>query len=402
MKRLLVAASAAVTAATLLMGGTASADVVKVGIIVSFTGPFAIWGTQFQHSIDAYQALYGKSVKGPDGKEHEIEFVYRDAASGGPDKAKQLAEELILREKVKFLAGFELSPHAMAVGDIATQAKIPVVIMNAATARITRGSPYYVRVSFTIPQSTLPMVDWAMKHGSKKIYTIVSDYAPGYDAEEYMIKGVKAGGGEIVGSARTPITETNFGVYLEKVLQAKPDTLMMFQPAGSPSISFVKSFAERGLKAAGIKLIGGGETQEIFLPNFTDDVIGTITDAFYTPTNTYPENVKMKAQLNKMFGEKAVPDGGAVSSYDGAAVIYKAVAALGSDAEGLKYIDWIKGKTFDSPRGHITIDPVERDVIQDIDIRRVEKVNGQLANVVIDQVKDVKDPWKIDNPAKSN
>jgi branched-chain amino acid transport system substrate-binding protein len=389
--------------ALMLLGATAaSADVVKVGLIVSYSGAFAMWGTQFQQAVEAYQTANGKTVKGPDGKEHEIQFLYRDAASAGPDKAKQLAEELVLRDKVKFLAGFELSPHAMAVAETAGQAKVPVIIMNAATASITRGSPYYVRVSFTIPQLAVPAAQWAAKNNFKKLYTIISDYAPGYDAEAYVHKEFKAAGGQIVGSARTPLRETNFGVYMEQVLQAKPDALFMFQPAGSPSIAFVKAFVERGLKAAGIQLIGGGETQESFLPNFTDDLIGTVTTAQYTPTNTYPENVKMKAQLQKLFGDKSIPDAASVAAWDGTNVIYRAVAALGSDAEGLKYVDFIKGKTFDSPRGQIMIDPVERDIIQDIDVRRVEKVNGQLANVVIGKIPMVKDPWKIDNPPKSN
>jgi branched-chain amino acid transport system substrate-binding protein len=399
MRRFLSGCAAAMV---LLGAGAASADVVKVGLIVSYSGAFAMWGTQFQQAIEAYQAVNGKTVKGPDGKEHEIQFIYRDAASAGPDKAKQLAEELVVRDKVKFLAGFELSPHAMAVGEIATQGKVPVIIMNAATASITRGSPYYVRVSFTIPQLAVPAAQWAAKSGFKRMYTIVSDFAPGYDAELYFTKTFKAGGAEIVGSARTPIQETNFGVYMEKVLQAKPDALFMFQPAGSPSIAFIKAFAERGLKAANVQLIGGGETQETFLPNFNDDLIGTVTTAQYTPTNTYPENIKLKDQLRKMFADKAQVDAASVSAWDGTNVIYRAVAALGPDAEGLKYVDFIKGKTFDSPRGKFTIDPVERDIIQDVDVRRVQKVDGKLANVVIGKIENVKDPWKLDNPPKAN
>ena len=382
--------------------GQASADVVKVGLIVSFSGAFATWGTQFQQAIQAYQSVYGNTVKGPDGKQHEIQFIYRDAASAGPDKAKQLAEELAVRDKVKFLAGFELSPHAMAVAETAGQARIPVVIMNAATASITRGSPYYVRVSFTIPQLIVPAAQWASKSGIKTVYTIVSDYAPGYDAEAYFTKEFKAGGGEIVGAARTPQQETNFAAYMEKVLQAKPDALYMFQPVGSPSIAFVKAFFERGLKAAGIKLMGGGETQETLLPNFTDDIIGTVTTAQYTPNNTFPENTRLKTELRKLFGDKAQADASSVAAWDGTAVIHQAVSALGPNADGLAYVDFMKGKTFVSPRGKFMIDPVERDIIQDIDIRRVEKVDGKLANVVIGKVEMVKDPWKIDNPPKGN
>src|SRR5262245_33591221 len=301
--------SAAAAAVFSLSAGASCADTVKVGLIASYTGAFATWGTQFQQAVEAYQAVNGKTVKGPDGKTHEIQFVYRDSASQGPDKAKQLAEELVLRERVKFLTGLELSPYAMALGEISKQAKIPVVIMNAATASITPGSDYFVRVSMTIPQHVVPLAQWAYKDGGfKRIYTIVSDYAPGHDAETYFTKAFKAAGGEIIGSARSPQQETNYAAYMERVLQAKPDALYMFQPAGSPSIAFVKAYVERGLKTAGIKLLGTGETQELFLPNFTDDVIGVVTGFHYTETNTNPENLALKAQLRKQFGEKAVPE----------------------------------------------------------------------------------------------
>ena len=391
---------AAVAASLSLSSGVALADTVKVGLIASYTGAFATWGTQFQQAVEAYQAVHGKTVKGPDGNTHEIQFVYRDAASQGPDKAKQLAEELILRERVKFLTGLELSPYAMVLGDLSQQAKIPVVIMNAGAAPIVRGSPYFVRVSFTAAQFSLPGARWAAKNGFKTGYIIVSDYAPGHEAEPYFAKGFEEGGGKIIGKARTPQQETNFSAYMEKVLQAKPDVLFMFQPAGSPSVALVRAYVERGLKAAGIKLIGTGETQQLFLPNFTDDVIGVVSGFPYTETNTRPENVSLKAQLTKMFGEKAEPDIASVEAWDGTDLIYQAVASLGPNAEGLKYIDFMKGKKLNSPRGPIMIDPETRDIVQNIYIRQVEKRAGKLVNVDIGVEEMVKDPWKIDNPPK--
>jgi len=394
--------TAAAVVLSLSAGAASAAEVVKVGLIADFTGAFAVWGKQFQQGVEAYQAVNGKTVKGPDGKEIEIQYIYRDATSAGPEKSKQLAEELILREKVKFLAGFDLSPQAMAVAEIVNQAKIPVVIMNAATASITRASPYFARVSMTIPQHGAVAGRWAAKNGIKKAYTIVSDYAPGYDAENYFSKEFKAGGGEIVGSARTPQQETNYAAYMEKVLQAKPDALFMFQPAGSPSIAFVKAYIERGLKAAGIQLIGTGETQEFMLPQFSDDLIGTITSFHYTETNTNPANLALRAQVKKMFGDNATPDIATLAAWDGTTLIYQSVAALGADAEGLKYIDFMKGKKLDSPRGPIMIDPAERDIIQNLYIRRVEKRDGKLVNIDIAKEEMVKDPWKLDNPPKSN
>ncbi|HVG52109.1 MAG TPA: ABC transporter substrate-binding protein [Xanthobacteraceae bacterium] len=390
----------AVAAAIAFATPASAAEVFKIGLIASFTGAFGAWGTQFQQAIEAYQAINGKTVKGPKGEDIEVQVVYRDAASGGADKAKQIAEELVLREKVKMIAGFELSPHAMAVGEISIQAKVPVVIMNAATASIVRGSPYYVRTSVTIPQWGASIGKWAAENNFKKIYTIISDYAPGHDAEAYFTKVFKANGGEVIGGTRTPIQETNFAVHMERALQAKPDAIYMFQPGGSPSIAFVKAYVERGLKQAGIKLIGGGEFAEIYLPNFTDDLIGTISVNHYTETNTRPQNKIMRDQLAKMFGAKATTDIATVAAWDGMALIYMALKEAGAGAEGLKYIDAMKGKTIESPRGPIMIDPVERDIVQNIYIRRIDKIDGKLANVDIATIPMVKDPWKIDNPPK--
>jgi branched-chain amino acid transport system substrate-binding protein len=272
--------------------------------------------------------------------------------------------------------------------------------MNEATASITRGSPYYVRTSNTLPQWGASMGKWAAENGIKKVYTIISDYAPGHDAETYFHKAFRAGGGEIIGSARTPLQETNFAAYMERAMQAKPDAIYMFQPGGSPSISFVKSYVERGLKAAGIKLLGGGEFAELYLPNFTDDVIGTISVNHYTETNTLPENVQMKDQLRKMFGDKGVTDIGSIGAWDGINLIYTALREVGATTDGLKLVDAMKGKTLRSPRGPIMIDPEERDIVQNMYIRRIEKINGKLTNVDFATIPMVKDPWKLDNPVK--
>jgi branched-chain amino acid transport system substrate-binding protein len=390
----------ATIAASALFAGSAAADTVKVGLIANFTGGMAVYGSQFQQAIQAYQAINGTTVKGPDGKEHTVEFIYRDTATGGPERAKQAAEELVLRDKVQFLAGFDLSPHAMAVGEIANQAKVPVLIMNAATASITRGSPYYVRLSMTIPQFVVPTANWAYKNGIRKAYTLVSDFAPGYDAENYFTKTFTAAGGEIIGSARTPINERNFAVYMEKVLIAKPDALFMMQPGGATSIGFLRAYVERGLKTAGIQLLGTGETQALYLTGFNDDVIGTVTSFPYTETNTTPENVRLRAQLVKMFGPDTLPDIASAAAWDGTELVYRAVAKLGPRADGLQYVEFMKGQKLDSPRGPIMIDPEEREIVQNIYTRRVEKRDGKLVNIDIDTTPMVKDPWKMDNPAK--
>ena len=399
----LVAMTSAAVLALATQSSSAQNQVFKIGLIASYTGAFATWGPQFQNALEAYQAINGKTVKGPKGETIEVQIVTRDPASQGGDKAKQLAEELVLREKVKLLTGFELSPQALAVGPVGNEAKVPIVIMNAAASSITRASPYFVRTSTTVAQWSESMGKWAFQNGFKKVYTLTTDYAPGHDAEQYFQKAFKEAGGEIIGSARSPIQETNFGVYMEKVLQAKPDALYMFQPAGSPSIALVKAYSERGLKAAGIKLLGTGETQQIMMGGYSDDVIGTVTAFHYTENNKNPANIQLIAQLKKMFGEKAGTDIASVAAWDGTDLIHRAVAKLGPNAEGLKYVDFMKNEKLDnSPRGPMAIDPVERDVIQNMYIRRVEKQDGKYVNVDIDTVPMVKDPWKIDNPPKSN
>jgi branched-chain amino acid transport system substrate-binding protein len=400
MKSLLAALATALV--SLLAAHANAADTVKVGLIANFTGGMGVYGQQFHQAIQAYQAIHGTTVKGPNGETITIEFINRDATTAGPAKAKQLAEELVLRDKVQFLAGFDLTPHALAVGEIANQAKVPVIIMNAATASITRTSPYYVRLSMTVPQYAAPIASWAYKNNIRKVFTVVSDFAPGYDAEAYFSKTFKAAGGEIVGSLRTPMTETNFAVYMEKVLLAKPDALYMMQPGGATSIAFLKAFMERGLKAANIQLMGTGETAALYLKNFSDDIIGTISSFPYTETNPSPENVKLRAQLVKMFGEDAIPDIASAAAWDGTALMYKAVAALGAKADGLKYVEFMKGQKLDSPRGPIMIDPEERDIVQNIYIRKVVKQDNRLVNIDIDTIPMVKDPWKMENPPKSN
>ena len=395
MKKLLAITASAVVlmGATAVLTGPASAKTFKLGLTAPFTGPFAVWGKQFQQSVEAFQAANGDSVNG-----NKVEIVYRDAGGPNPAKSKQLAEELVLREKVDMLVGYAFTPNAMAVGKVATQSKTPVIIMNAATGRITRGSEYYVRVSMTLPQMVSPMGPWAVKHGIKSAYVLVSDYAPGHDAEVFFAKNFEKAGGKIVGGARMPLSTTDFSVYVEKALQAKPDALYMFMPAGAPSIAFVNTYAERGLKKAGIKLLGSGETQELFLPNFSDDVNGTFTSFHYTETNNRPQNKALWAALRKTAGPKAVPDIATLAARDGMTLIYRALKKLGPDAKGMDYVNFMKGQKLESARGPIVIDPDEREVIQNIYIREVRKVNGKLVNVDIETIPMVKDPWKLENP----
>jgi branched-chain amino acid transport system substrate-binding protein len=375
-------------------GPVAAQQTVKVGLIAPFSGGFAIWGEQFQRAVQAFQKVNGDSVKGV-----KVEVLYRDVGGANPAKSKQLAEELILRDKIKFLTGFAFTPNALAVADVVTEAKIPTVIMNAATSVITRRSPMFVRVSMTLPQQTDPLGRWAAKK-YKRIYTLVSDYGPGHDAEQQFIKSFKAAGGTIVANVRVPLQTTDFAPYFENVLQAKPDALFLFMPAGPPSINSIATWAKRGLKAAGIDLLCTGETQEIYLPAIGDVALDVISAGHYGTEVDTPENAALKKTLADMFGANSIPDIASVAAWDGMSLIYEAIATLGPNAPGEKYIEFMRGKKLKSPRGPIEIDKDERDIIQNVYIRRVVRKDGKLVNATIDTVPAVKDPWKIDNPEK--
>lgn len=366
---------------------------VKVGVIAPFSGGFAIWGTQFKNAIEVYMAE-NKGMAGA----HKIEVIYRDVGGPNPARAKQLAEELLLRERVQWLAGFVFTPNALAVAPVVTQAKVPTVIFNAATAMITRQSPYFVRTSFTPWQVIYPIAEWAAKGGGiKNAYIAVTDYGPGHDSEEAFKKAFKSSGGTIVGEVRIPLATTDFSPYFQRIADAKPDALFIFAPAGPPSVGMVKTWADRGLKSSGIKLIGTGETQQIDLPSIGDSALGVVTAYHYTEGHDSPKHKKFKADLKRMFPNDPVPNLASVGAYDGMHVIFEVTKKLGGKIDGAKAIQAAKGMKWESPRGPVAIDE-ERDIVQNVYVRRVEKVGGELTNVTVHTVPNVKDPWKEINP----
>ncbi len=372
----------------------ASAEVIKIGMIANFSGPFAVWGQQFRQSMEAFQKVNGKSIDG-----NEVQLIFRDNGGADPAKARQLAEELILREKINFLTGFDLTPSALAVADLITEAKMPTVIFNAATSVITRKSPYFVRTSQTVQQYVEPLPEWAVKEaGIKTSYTLVSDYAPGHDAEEIFVKKFEQAGGKMLGKDRIPLNVTDFAPYVERAAATGTASIYIFIPAGAPSISLVREFAKRGLKAKGVKLLAGGETQEVYLPSIGDDVIGTISSLHYTETNTNPENIALRKTLVEMFGPDATPDIGTVGAWDGMRLIYDGIKQFGPKITGDQFMGFVKGRKWNSPRGPIMIDPEERDIIQQIYMRRVEKRDGKLVNIDFFTTGMIKDPWKVANP----
>lgn len=386
---LLAALLAAV--ALVAMPSSYGQNTIKVGVIAAFSGPFADYGGQIEAGMKAYMKEHGDTVAGK-----KIELITRDTKGPAPEVAKRLAQELITRDKVQFLAGFGLTPNAMAVAPVVSEAKVPMIISNAATSSITTKSPYITRVSMTIPQIAEPLAQWALKNGIKQVYTVVADYGPGIDAETQFTKTFKAGGGQIVGSVRTPLQNPDFSAAIQRVKDAKPQAAFVFLPAGEQSIAFMKGFNERGLGEAGIKLIATGDiTDDHVLAAMGDPTLGMITAFHYSAAHKSPENTAfLKAYAAANDAKTGAPNFMAAAGYDTMHVIYEVAKKLGGNIDGDKAMAAIKGMTWTSPRGPVTIDPETRDINQNVYIRKVEKVNGKLANVEFDTIPDVKDPGK--------
>src|ERR1700716_2271295 len=253
--------AAAIVMALLPAARASAEEPLKVGLVAEFSGPFAGYGKQIQNGIKAYMKQHGDTVAGK-----KVELVLKDTTGPSPEIAKRLAQDLITQDKVDFLAGFGLTPNALAVAPLATQAKTPMIVMNAASSIITTKSPYVARFSMTLPQVTEPMARWSAKNGIKKVFTIVSDYAPCLDAESAYLKSFSGQGGEVVGSVRVTLRNPDFAPFVQRAKDAKPDAVFIFVPAGEQGIAFVKAFTERGLSEAGIKLIGPGDVVDEHVP----------------------------------------------------------------------------------------------------------------------------------------
>jgi branched-chain amino acid transport system substrate-binding protein len=366
-------------------------DTIKVGVIAAFSGPFAAYGEQIEAGMKAYMKQHGNTVAGK-----KVELVTRDTKGPAPEVAKRLAQELVTRDHVQFLAGFGLTPNALAVASVATEAKVPMVISNAATSIITTKSPYITRVSMTIPQIAEPLAQWALKNGIKQVYTLVADYGPGIDAEKQFTKTFTAGGGKIVGSLRTPLQNPDFSAAVQRIKDAKPHALFVFLPAGQQGVSLMKEFNERGLAAAGIKVIATGDiTDDHVLQAMGDPTIGMITAFHYSAAHKSPENEAfLKAYHAANDPKIGAPNFMAAAGYDTMHVIYEVSKKLGGKIDGDKAMEAIKGMKWMSPRGPVEIDPQTRDIDQTVYIRKVEKVGDKLENVEFDKIPDVKDPGK--------
>jgi len=388
--RYLVKSSLIIAALFAIAGAVSAQNVVKLGLVAEFSGPFAQYGQQILGGMNAYMKLHGDSIAGK-----KIEIVQKDTTGPSPDVAKRLAQELITRDNVDILVGFGLTPNALAVAPVATEAKKLMVIMNAATSIITTKSPYIVRVSMTLPQVTQPMAVWAAKNGIRKVYTVVADYGPGLDSEKAFTDAFKAAGGEIVGSVHTPLQNPDFAPFIQRVKDAKPEAVFLFLPAGEQGIAFMKGYEERGLKQAGIKLIATGDiTDDGVLEVMGNPTVGLITSFHYSAAHDSPENKAFVKAYVDANGGKLRPNFMAAAGYDGMAAIYEALKKTSGSTDGDKLIAAMKGMKLMSPRGPIMIDPDTRDIVQTVYIRKVEKTPGGLYNVEFDKFPDQKDPGK--------
>jgi branched-chain amino acid transport system substrate-binding protein len=365
-------------------------DVLKIGVVAPFSGPFADYGKEMEAGIKAFMKLNGDTVAGK-----KVVVLYKDTTGPLPDVAKRLAQELVVREKVDFLAGFGLTPEAMAAAEIATQAKKPMIVMNAATSAVTTRSPYIVRVSMTLPQGSAPIATWAAKNGIKRVFTLVSDYAPGIDSETQFKKTFTEAGGQIVDSIRVPLRNPEFAPFLQKIKDTKPEAVFIFVPPGEANIAFMKGFQERGLAQAGIKVIGTGDiTDDHLIDAIGEPAVGMITSFHYSEAHDSPENKTFLKAYREVSGSLGRPNFMAIGGYDGMAAIYEVATKLGGKIDADRAIEALKGWKRTSPRGPIFIDPATRDVVQTEYIRRVEKRDGHYYNVEFDQIANVKDPGK--------
>lgn len=384
-KRTLLLRAGTMALAMAASGAAMAQSSIKIGLILPMTGPFTSTGKQIAAAAALYLAEKGNMVAGK-----KIELIIKDD-TGVADMTKRIAQELIVNEKVTAIAGFGLTPLALATAPIATQGKTPMVVMSAATGIITERSPFIVRTSQVVPQIAAPFGEWVAKQGMKKVTTIVTDYGPGHDVEKWFSQTFKAAGGQVE-NLRVPLANPDFSPFLQKVADAKPDALLVFVPSGVGA-QFMKQFVERGLDKSGIKLIGTGDvTDDDILARIGDVALGVITAHHYSAAHPSPENKAFVAAFQKA-NPGMRPNFMAVGGYDGMHALVEGLKKT-NGAGGEALVNAMKGLSWMSPRGPMSIDPVTRDIIQNVYIRKVEKVGGELFNVEFATIPNVKDPSK--------
>jgi branched-chain amino acid transport system substrate-binding protein len=380
---------AGLAAALLAATAANAAGTVKIGVVIPLSGQFADTGIQMRNGIQTYIKQHGDTVAGK-----KIELIVKDVGGINPPVAKRLSQELVVRDKVDILAGFVLTPNALAAGDVSKEANKFMVVMNAATAIITTKSPDMIRTSMTLPQAGDTLGHWAATKGKiKSCYTMVSDYGPGHDVETSFVKAFTAAGGKIVGSVRFPVANPDFAAFVQRAKDLSPECIMIFVPGGTQPAAIAKALAERGIDPKKTKILGTGElTGEQALEGMGKAALGIITGWHYDYKQNTKENKEFVKLHNQLFHRN--PDLFSLGGYDGMHAIYAALQKTKGNTDGKALVAAAKGLKWNSPRGPMSIDPDTRDVVQTIYIRKVEMVKGQATNVIFDQVKNVKDPVK--------
>ncbi len=378
-----LAAAAAMTAGSALAQGKP----IKIGLIMPYSGQFADAATQMDNAIKLFVKQNGDTVAG-----RKIEFIRKDTGGIAPDVARRLAQELVVRDGVDILAGFVLTPNALAAGDISNQAKKFMVVMYAATSIITTKSPYMARVSLTTPQLNSALGTWAAtKHGVKKVYSMVSDFGPGLDAEGAFTAAFKDAGGEVIGQVKMPVANPDFSAFVQRARDLNPESIYIWVPGGAQPGALGKALSERGIDAQKTTVMGQLEvTDDSALKSLGDAALGIITAGHYDPTHKSAKNEAFVKAFNAEYNRN--PEYFSIGGWDGMQLIYDVLKKTNGNTDAQAMIDAAKGMSWESPRGQISIDPDTRDIVQTVYIRRVEKVDGKIQNVEFDKVENVKDP----------
>jgi branched-chain amino acid transport system substrate-binding protein len=387
MLRLLMTALGAAALAVAVPAG--AQETVRIGVIMPYSGQFADTATQMDNAIKLYVKQKGDKVAG-----RKLELIRKDTGGMAPDVAKRLAQELVTRDKVDILAGFILTPNAMAAADVSAEAKKFMVVMNAATSVIITKSPYMVRTSLTIPQLQDPFGTWAYKSGIRKIYSMVSDFGPGRDAEAAFQRAFKAAGGEIVGSVRFPVANPDFSAFVQRAKDVNPESIFIWVPGGTQPAAIAKALAERGIDPKKTRILGQGElTEDEARKSMGDAGLGIITAYHYDWTHDSATNKAFVAAFKAEYGGRN-PNIYSIGGWDGIHLIYEALKKTGGKTDGASLIAAAKGMAWESPRGPISIDPATRDIVQTVYIRRVEKAGSETRNVEFDKIENAKDPTR--------
>src|SRR4051812_36750217 len=381
--------AAALCAAALAAAPAAHAQgTVRIGLVLTLSGQFADAGNQIDNGIKTYMKMHGDTVAGK-----KIEIITKDVGGPAPDVAKRLSQELVVRDGVDILAGYVLTPNAMAAGDVSAEAKKFMVVMNAATSAVITKSPYMIRTSVTLPQVMETFGTWAAtKGGIKQSYTMVTDYGPGHDSETAFQTAFKAAGGTIVGSVRFPVANPDFSAFVQRAKDIGPESIFIFIPGGAQPAALGKAFAERGIDKKKTRVLGSGETTaEAALKSMGDTALDIITAWHYDYTSNNPLNVKFVKEYNGVANGRN-PDFFSIGGYERQEALFKRAEKKKGNTDAEAMISAAKGLKWESPRGPMMIDPETRDVVQNVYIRRVQKVNNELVNVPFDRVPQVKDP----------